>query len=148
MTGKLIYLACPYTDPDPAVRLARFETANLVASYLYKAGCVVISPISMMHPIAEAHGLPLDWEFWQHADRILVERCAVVLVIAIDGWDKSTGISEEVSIAHELGIPVGYLLNPTCEEMVVRFVRKAGLIEIDMNGRAWGESATYVERQL
>ena len=35
---NVIYLACPYTDPDPAVRKARFDVATVVAAELIRAG--------------------------------------------------------------------------------------------------------------
>jgi hypothetical protein len=51
MAHNVIYLACPYTDPDPAVRKARFDIATAVAADLIRGGRIVYSPITMTHPI-------------------------------------------------------------------------------------------------
>lgn len=104
----LVYLACPYSHPDRDVRLARFEAANKAASVLMRQGMKVFSPISHTHSIAEAGELPLGWEFWNDYDRAFIERSCKVIVLRIDGWQQSAGVTAEIAIAEELSIPVEF----------------------------------------
>lgn len=107
-TGELIYLACPYSHPEPKIKEKRFLDVNRVAATLMKDGYYVFSPISHTHPIA-AFGLPEHWEFWKGYDEAMIKNCKAVLVVKMDGWETSTGVQAEIKIAKELGIPVGYL---------------------------------------
>lgn len=104
----MIYLASPYSHPDPAVREQRFRAACQAAVALLHAGRVVFSPIAHSHPLAQ-HGLPGNWHFWERYDRAFLERCDEVLVLMLDGWEESVGVQAEIRIARELGKPVRYL---------------------------------------
>ena len=106
--GMRIYLATPYSDPDPAVRLKRFHHVNAVAARLMARGCMVFSPISHTHPIAEAGDLPRGWEFWSEYDRTFIEWADVVLVLMVDGYRESKGVQSEIRLASELGKAVFY----------------------------------------
>lgn len=101
----MIYLACPYSHPDAAVRLSRFQAANIAAARLMRAGEIVFSPISHSHPMVE-HGLPGDWEFWERFDRIMLRACCEMVVLAVDGWEESRGVAAEIRLADEMDIPI------------------------------------------
>lgn len=103
---RLTYLAIPYSHPDPAVMEKRFQTANRVAAVLMKRGVLVFSAISHSHPIALDGGLPLGFDFWEEYDRTVLSRCGDMIVVQIDGWERSKGVQAEIAIADELGIPV------------------------------------------
>jgi hypothetical protein len=107
MTG-LIYLATPYSDPDPAVREKRFQVVNRVAARLMKSGYLILSPISHTHPIALAGDLPKGWEFWKRYDIAIMKACSSVLVVTQDGWRESVGVTAEIAIAKGMGLPVLY----------------------------------------
>lgn len=104
----MIYLASPYSHPDPAVRAQRFRAACRAAVALLHAGHVVFSPITHSHPLAQ-HGLPGNWQFWERYDREFLQRCDEVVVLMLPGWRKSVGVQAEIRIARELGKPVRYL---------------------------------------
>jgi nucleoside 2-deoxyribosyltransferase len=104
----MIYLASPYSHPDPAVREQRFRAACRAAVALLRAVQVVFSPITHSHPLAQ-HGLPGNWQFWERYDRAFLERCDEVVVLMLDGWGESVGVQAEIRIAWELGKPVRYL---------------------------------------
>ena len=108
MSEKLIYLASPYSNPNPAVSERRFIAVCHYAADLMRAGYMVFSPIAHTHPIAK-YGLPKDWAFWSRCDRVLLERCDELWVVQMDGWDTSIGVQAEIAIAKELGKPVLYL---------------------------------------
>jgi hypothetical protein len=102
---SLIYLAVPYSHEDPRVRQLRFETVNLAASYLMRAGLHVFSPISHSHPIALAGGLPTGWDYWEAYDTAVLSACRAFVVLMLTGWERSTGVRGETSVATRLHIP-------------------------------------------
>jgi hypothetical protein len=104
----MIYLACPYSSPDPAVREQRFEAACRAVAQLISQGRTVFSPIVYGHAIC-GYGLPLDWHFWQRHDRRFLEVCHEVVVLMLDGWHESVGVHAEIAIARELGKPVTFI---------------------------------------
>jgi hypothetical protein len=108
MDNELIYLAIPYSHPSEEVRNYRVRLVSDIAGKLMNEGKVVFSPISHGHIIAEIHKLPTDWEFWEKSCKVFVSRSTKVVVVMVDGWETSKGVSEEVRIANELGIPVEY----------------------------------------
>ena len=109
--GKRIYIAGPYSHPDAAVRLGRFRRLNDVSAAFMQSPevHVVFSPISMTHPIAEQHDLPLGWEFWERNDRAFISWCNILVVVKLDGWQESKGVAAEIAIAQEMGKEVVYL---------------------------------------
>ena len=107
---KRIYLACPYSDPSPRVRRFRFGIANEVAGHLMNWGHAVFSPISHCHPIAEAHELPKEFDFWRKYDFSFIESWATHLtVITLDGWKRSVGVLAELEYAREFELPIDYI---------------------------------------
>ena len=107
--SSLIYLACPYGHADPEVQRLRFEAVNRAAAKLLNEGTTVFSPISHTRPIAMAAQLPEDWEFWQNYDREMLSHCSSLMVLKLDGWEKSIGVTAEIEIAKGWGMPVEYM---------------------------------------
>ncbi len=79
----MIYLASPYTHPDPAVRQARFEAACRAAAAMIRAGKTVFSPVVHSHPLTQ-YGLPFDWRAWSKHDRRFLEACDELVVLTLD----------------------------------------------------------------
>ena len=105
----LIYLASPYSHPDPAVRVSRFDAVCRAASRLMRDGVHLYSPIVHCHPLAVQGGLPTSWEFWEQYDRKIIAACGEVWVCTMDGWRESKGVTAEIKIAEELGLPVRFV---------------------------------------
>lgn len=105
----MIYLATPYSHPEPSVREQRFRAVCQAAARLMQNGEVVFSPIAHGHPIA-AYGLPTDWRFGERFDREQLARCDDVVVLMLDGWEESKGVQAEIRIAGKLRKPVRYLM--------------------------------------
>ena len=120
----MIYLACPYTHADPAIRRQRFDDVNRLAARLVVEGELVFSPISHSHAITEA-GAPMDWEFWQRFDLWMLARCDSLLVYCLDGWDVSVGVRAEVQAAKAAGKPVRFHL-PEMEDRIRRLEEARG----------------------
>jgi hypothetical protein len=103
---SLVYLASPYSHPDPAVREGRFQEVCRAAAHLMRAGLHVFSPIAHTHPVALAGSLPSGWEYWRGYDDAVLSACRALVVLAMEGWESSRGVAGEVEIARELGIPI------------------------------------------
>jgi len=107
----MIYLASPYSHPDPLVRETRFNATCQATAKLIRTGHAVFSPIVHGHPLVR-FGLPMDWAFWGPHDNEHLQRCEEVLVLRLEGWRESTGIQAELALAAALGKRVGYV-DPT-----------------------------------
>lgn len=98
------YIGTPYSVVDnqkhieSAIQQFRFEVVNIYTSALMNAGYVVYSPISHSHPIAQAGGLPTDWEFWKHYDEFISNMCRNLIVMMLPGWINSSGLKNEIEL--------------------------------------------------
>ena len=101
----VIYLAAPYSHPDPAVREERYRQTCWHAVRLMREGRLVYSPIVHSHPLAQL-GLPGDWPFWAEHNREMLGASSRLVVLALDGWQESQGVAAEVEIARELELPI------------------------------------------
>ena len=104
----MIYLASPYSHPDPLVRQGRFDVACRAAARLISAGRPVIAPVVQGHPLVR-FGVRGDWSFWAPLAREYIARCDEVVVLQLDGWRESEGVRAEMALARELGKRVDYL---------------------------------------
>lgn len=104
----MIYLASPYNDSDSNVRQRRFEQVAAFAAKMVQSGYPVLSPICHWHPIAEAHDLPKDYEFWLKVNMALLSKCDQIWVLMLDGWRESRGVKAEVNYAFEHKIRISY----------------------------------------
>jgi hypothetical protein len=98
----MIYIASPYSHPDAAVRQRRFEDACAYTAVRMLQGAVVYSPIAHSHPICQRFKLPVDWTFWQHFDRSMIQRADALEVLMLVGWCRSVGVTAEINFARGL----------------------------------------------
>lgn len=112
MKHHVIYLACPYTDPDYQVRLDRFEAATIAAADLIMRGDIVYSPITMTHPIdlhlAGATNT-LGSDYWVAFDEAFMDMCAELVVLKLDGWEKSSGVTREIEYFRSANKPIRFI---------------------------------------
>ncbi len=101
----MIYLASPYSDPDPLVRKARYEAACDRAALMLADGRLVYAPVVYGHALAE-RGLPGDWAFWEQHNHAMLSRSTSLLILTLPGWQESEGVRAEIAIARSLGLPV------------------------------------------
>lgn len=94
---KVIYLAGPYTNPDPVENIHR---AIKIADGLLDV-CVPVIPhlTGFWHVVS-----PKPYEEWLRIDLVLMHRCDAVY--RFDG--ASSGADNEVAEAEEAGLPVFY----------------------------------------
>jgi hypothetical protein len=110
--SKLIYLASPYTHTDKAVEDQR--NLAVIEAWIWLSNHrpheFFLSPIAHSHPISRHGGAPGDWHFWAEFDETVISRCDEVWVLAIPGWQKSTGVTAERKLAEGFGKPVRFLI--------------------------------------
>lgn len=109
MTGdRFIYLAAPYSHPDPAVIAQRMETFCRIDAKLIVDGKFTVSPLSK-HFILSYEKLSGSWEYWQDYCRAMLRMCGKMIVICMPGWKESIGLQEEIKLAEQLHIPISYV---------------------------------------
>lgn len=104
----MIYLASPYSDPDPAVKQERNDIIMRESALLMNAGYLVISPIAASHAIAVKHNLPGDYSYWQRWNKGLIDACSELWVCTMPGWEKSVGVAGEIEYAESKRISIRY----------------------------------------
>lgn len=106
MKRKKIYLAIPYSG----IEELSFRLANIIAYKLTSLGHLVVSPISMAHPIVEEgkHNSNLDenkilgtFEYWEDLDYSLIDWSDEVWYVSINNelLENSTGTQGEIRYA-------------------------------------------------
>lgn len=109
----LWYVATPYTNFS-AGRTAAFIMACRVTAELARAGLEVYSPIAHSHPVAVHGGLDaVDHEFWVRFDKPMVDRCDGLIVVTMEDWARSRGVTHEIREFERVGKPVNYW-DPAC----------------------------------
>lgn len=110
-TRSLTYLASPYWHDDERVRIRRFHDICDYAAILMYRGHNVFAPVAHSHSIANyltfsyresAHA------FWLQQDLAVLERCDLMIVHTLEGWDQSWGVAEEYWNAVNWDIPVQF----------------------------------------
>lgn len=105
---KKIYLAAPYTSPDPIVRNSRVELASIIAARLMEEGHVVFSPITHGHSVVDHlhHRNAHSHEFWMGQCLPMLKASELLVVLPMEGWRESRGIAEELAFARSNDIPI------------------------------------------
>ena len=112
---KLIYLASPYSHPDPDVLIARVAAVQRATARFIEQGHLVFSPIVHSDPIANLVAFsPInhaegELSGWMAYDFGFIDKCDAVWVLTIDGWDQSWGVRAEIEYAERTGKPVEYV---------------------------------------
>lgn len=102
--ARMLYLACPYRDADPAVERERLGHAAHVLRQAVDAGVCLYSPLNHLDAVSTA---PYR-RYYRHGLQML-RRADIVVVLKLRGWQSSTGVQLEVRAAERLGVDVIYL---------------------------------------
>ena len=101
-----MYLASPYSHPDPFVRETRYLWAMKELTHALKMGIHVYSPIVHCHELAKIADLPRDAKFWELYNFTMLAAAEQLWVLMIPGWQESKGIAGEIEEAKRVGIQV------------------------------------------
>lgn len=102
----MIYLASPYSDPDPLIMRTRFLLAEQCTAALLSQRQSVYSPIVHCHEIAQRYALPTDFAFWKSYNFDMLRRADSFGVLRIRGWNTSVGLTAELELASTIGLPI------------------------------------------
>lgn len=105
----MIYLASPYTHPDPKVQATRAHLATIFAAGLTMWGSPAFSPVAYGALLSLYYDLPGDFEYWRAFNDQMIEACDEVIVLELTGWELSRGVAHEIAVAARLGKPVSYM---------------------------------------
>lgn len=105
----MIYLASPYSHPDPLVMKTRFLLAQQATAAMIFEGKFVYSPIVHCHELAQAYQLPKDFDFWRRYNIDMLRRADAFRILKIPGWDESKGVCPEGDIAVALDLDRGFV---------------------------------------
>ena len=105
---KYIYLASPYSNPDPAVREARYMAACRKTAQYASKGLAVFAPIVHSHPLVPFMDQKdcMNFDLWMKMDLPLLKDADELHILCIDGWRASRGVTREIEFATAIGIPV------------------------------------------
>ncbi len=102
----VVYLASAYSfDPEKGFANA---VAFLAQSMRDSPTRLFFSPIVHSHHVAQAHGLPTDWEFWREINHRWLSLAGQLWVLHdSDGaWATSDGVADEIREARRLLMPI------------------------------------------
>ena len=95
----MIFLSVPYTHIEPEVRRVRTEHATRVMAKLMSDGHVVCCPVVMYHGVDELmtrKGTTPSSEYWLGITDNYIDVCDELVVLQLNGWDKSAGVKREI----------------------------------------------------
>jgi hypothetical protein len=104
----MIYLAAPYSHPDPDVVQARIETIYYTIAQYVSLGKHITTPM-FMHEVVTRYKLPSDYEFWEQYCLGMLVTCDKMVVLKLEGWDTSRGVIAEVAFCERHNIPIVYI---------------------------------------
>lgn len=102
-----IYLASSYSADCPAERTYRTLQVVQAAAKLRDAGYCCYSPIVHWHHVEQI--IPAEYNIYLKMDLIQLAHHDLLLVLCNNSWEKSYGISTEITFAETHNIPVYYL---------------------------------------
>src|SRR5436305_531603 len=104
-----VYLASPFSNPDPAIRRERYDRVSELTVALLKTGRNCFSPIAFSFHLAEQFDLCGSWAFWEKLDIDFLDRCDELWVYMLAGWEISVGLNQEVEHAEKTGKPITFV---------------------------------------
>ncbi len=98
-----IYLASPYSHPDPGVVENRYQSVMAYTALLLIKKQWVYSPIVHCHEMAKKHKLPTDAAYWQDYNETMLRAADELYVLMLHKWQNSVGVRMELEFWENLG---------------------------------------------
>lgn len=104
----IIYFANPYKHKNYNVVQDRFETMRAITAQIIREQDYIIpfSPVVYTHDLSKYVGDDHDWYEW---DLQFLSRCDAMVVVKLDGWEKSYGVQKEIKYCKENEMPIVYV---------------------------------------
>ena len=91
---RITYLAGPYSHQNPEIQNDRIEKLREAALILTRRGLNIFSPINYTHIFESANCEPRFGYY--HFCMAYVRQSHQMIILKLDGWDKSFGVAEEI----------------------------------------------------
>lgn len=105
---EMIFLSLPYSGTRDEIEERVAMMARFDAELMTK-GFFTVSPVYKHLMRQHVENTPGDWAYWGEYSIKLINRCDRVIVLCLDGWEKSVGVEAEIAFALSVGIPVYYI---------------------------------------
>lgn len=105
----MIYIASPYSHPNPEVRHQRYKAVHNYAAWLMQQGNVCFSPIVYGHEFARIGKAQTDHLWWKEFNEHMLRNSKLMHVLQLPLWGSSKGIQHEIDFAESQGIPFFYV---------------------------------------
>jgi hypothetical protein len=102
----MIYLASPYSHPDPRVMQHRYELARDYAAAQKSRGILIFSPIAYGHQFTMSGKIAGDHVTWLAFNMHMLKHSIEMHVLDIDGVADSKGVDIELRYSAHLGLPI------------------------------------------
>lgn len=113
-TKKFLYVASPFNHDDEKIRDMRVEEVEKFTAFLqnkFHKEYLIFSPIAHsghMYKYMEKK-YQRSYDFWIfEVDDYFLEISDELVVLCIDGWDRSAGCKYEIAKARSKNIPIRY----------------------------------------
>lgn len=106
----MIYLASPYSAPEPGIRTIRYkEVLRLTAQLLFQKKTPVFSPIVYGHHMSTEFALGFDADFWWGFNSAMLRKSDALYMACLPDWQYSKGMAQELEFAETLQLPITYI---------------------------------------
>lgn len=106
-----VYLAQPYTNPDPDVIAYRVEQGFKATAKLMNEGHLVFAPIVHTHELGKFVDpeLSKQHDFWMRQDIAILRHASELVILTLEGWEQSKGVAQEILVAEVCMIPIRFM---------------------------------------
>lgn len=105
----LVYVASPYSHHDKEIEQYRHTFVSAFTATLNSNGVIAISPIVYGLKLIEYKEMPSDWDFWKTFCLSLLDKCDILFVLKLEGYDTSPGVQAEIQYAMDKGKEIRYI---------------------------------------
>ena len=105
----MIYIASPYTDPDPEIMQRRYEAVLRYCVHLVQEHEVPYSPIIHFHEMAKYFDLPKDFIYWRKVNATMLRVSSCLHALLLPGAKESEGLDQELDDADIMHLPIHHV---------------------------------------
>lgn len=103
------YLATPYSKYPGGINEAA-KLAGKAAAVFMNGGHRIFCPIAHSNSIGLAGEIDnRDWVFWKRQDEAFMRTANGLIVLKMEGWEESVGVTDEIGAFEWMGKPIIYV---------------------------------------